>query len=455
MKIQYWSAITLLALVISGCGGESSSGNDNGNVQSSNLNQPNKQLPSKLATSKDGSVHQIPINQPDIESTNSKLIFAVEGLIEKGSQVNQYTSISFDDTLPAFTDSDSQKVDITISVPTIIIDNGSSLVDDWHCYQTTNLTAQRKNHHLMVDGMISEYRFDMNTNSCSNDHLSSFVFNNAVIDSTLAFENVGSVVLRDENNHESNLPTYEFIALAYGQQMREKFGESWELVQRSSINSVAKGAGVPIFKLDKTTGNISLDLSQVNTDMLIDFASLDQTQLLLGSLWGMPGQGIADEKWCHIVNIPEGLTRENIKYQTVISTNCARSTPRYCDSHGSSFSGGNFAAVSPVAWDDITANNAQLNSNEQYRQNKQGHFIVKSSGQNAFVLATKTAIVPVFGYTIPRVDGHINNAGRNSWAGHEGHCQNVMNANFTKVGIGYKASKSDLSKMSYWTQDFN
>ncbi len=93
---------------------------------------------------------------------------------------------------------------------------------------------------------------------------------------------------------------------------------------------------------------------------------------------GCSGQGVADERWCRIVNIPDDLSQNSIKYQSVISTNCARSTQRY-DAFGSSFSSGNYPPVAPIAWDSNTASNAQLNSDEQHRRDAQGHFVVNSS----------------------------------------------------------------------------
>ncbi|MFL7048350.1 CAP domain-containing protein, partial [Vibrio cyclitrophicus] len=369
--------------------------------------------------------------------------------------IRNYSSITVKNELPAFKGSDTQKVDVVISAPTIIIDNGSSFVDDWHCYEAVGLSAQRQSNKLLVDGTLTEYRYDMNSNSCSSEHLGTYVFNNAVIDSSLEFETVGSVVSKDESGVEAELPTYEFIAKAYEQQSEDRFGDSWALLQRDKINAAAKEVGASIFELDASSGNINLDLGQLTSDTLIDFALLDKNQILNGSVWGMPGQGVADERWCRIVNIPDDLNQDSIKYQSVISTNCARSTQRYCDAFGSSFASGDYPPVAPVAWDNNTASNAQLNSDEQYQRDAQGHFVVNSSGQNAFVLSSNSVVIPIFGYTSPRTDGKVNNAGLNSWAGHQGHCQNIMNSAHTKMGIGSKTSKSDSSKVSYWTQDFN
>ncbi|SON52072.1 CAP domain-containing protein [Vibrio tapetis] len=442
MDHQNLLAVGLIALTISGCGGESSSGEGSKNAKPSHSSNP-------------GGSSTVTVQQPDIKILKSNMIFAIEGLVEKGGAINPYSSIPVNANLPAFKGGDTPKVDITIPVPTIIIDNGSNLVNDWHCYEAVGLTAQRKNHQLFVDGVISEYRYDMKTNACSSESLGTYVFNNAVFDNALTFATVGSVVTKNKSGIEVNLPTYQFIALAYGHQSKQRFGDAWELMQRNKIDAAAKDVGARMFALDASSGNIHLNLGSLNNDALIDFASLDKHQILNGSIWGMAGQGVADEKWCKIVNIPDDLSQESIKYQSIISTNCARSTLRYCDLFGSSFSSGNYPSVPPIAWDNGTASNAQLNSDEQYRRNAQGHFVVNSAGQNAFVLSSNTAISPIFGYTSPRSDGKVNDAGLNSWAGHAGHCQNVMNSKHTKMGIGYKSSKSDLAKMSYWTQDFN
>ncbi|UPR46606.1 CAP domain-containing protein [Vibrio cyclitrophicus] len=441
MKKQNISAVALLALIITGCGGESSSGGDS--TTSNNANAPIN--PDSSSTSQ----------QPDIKALSNNMIFAIEGFVDTTAPIRNYSSITVKNELPAFKGGDTQKVDVDIALPTIVIDNGSNFVNDWHCYETAGLRAQRKSHQLLVDGTISEYRYDMQSNACSSELLGSYVFNDAVFDSSLEFKTVGSVVSKDENGVESNLPTYDFIAQAYGEQSKKRFGDSWELLQRDKINAAAKEVGASIFELNTSSGKIDLDLGQLNSDTLIDFSSLDTNQLLNGAIWGMPGQGVADEKWCRIVNIPEDLRQNSIKYQSVISTNCARSAQRYCDAFGSSFSSGDYPPAAPIAWDSNTASNAQLNSDEQYRRDAQGHFVVNSSGQNAFVLSSNSVVIPIFGYTSPRSDGQVNNAGLNSWTGHEGHCQNVMNSRHTKMGIGYKASKSDASKMSYWTQDFN
>ncbi|ASU23829.1 hypothetical protein CCZ37_14680 [Vibrio qinghaiensis] len=452
MRKQHVSAAVLIAITMSGCGGESSSRGDS--TTSDSANNPSHSDTLGSPGNSDDSLNTTS-QQPDIKALSSNMLFAIEGFVDSSDPIRNYSSITVKNELPAFKGANTQNVDVVISSPTIIIDNGSRFVDDWHCYEAVGLSAQRQSNKLLVDGTLTEYRYDMNSNSCSSEHLGTYVFNHAVIDSSLKFETVGSVVSKDENGVEADLPTYEFIAKAHEQQSKERFGDSWALLQRDKINAAAKEVGESIFELNAPSGNINLDLSQLTSDTLIDFASLDKNQILNGSVWGMPGQGVADEKWCRIVNIPDVLSQDSIKYQSVISTNCARSTQRYCDAFDSSFPSGNYPPVAPIAWDNNTASNAQLNSDEQYKRGAQGHFIVNSSGQNVFVLSSNSVVIPIFGYTSPRTDGKINNAGLNSWAGHEGHCQNIMNSTYTKMGIGSKISKSDSSKVSYWTQDFN
>ncbi|MBD1559438.1 CAP domain-containing protein [Vibrio sp. S9_S30] len=451
MRRQNLSATVLIALTISGCGGENPSGEGSIDAKASHSDIPSIPSSSRISRSSSTIISQ----QPDSKALKSGVIFAIEGLVERDGVVENYLSIPIKANLPAFNGGDTQKVDITIPTPTIIIDNDSRLVQDWHCYEAVGLTAQRKDHQLLVDGTLSEYRYDMRTNRCTNENLGTYVFNHAVFDSSLALATAGSVVTRDKSGVETNVPTYHFIAMAYRHQSIERFGNAWELMQRNYIDAAAKEVGASIFALDASSGNIRLDLSQLNDDTIIDFATLDKDQILNGSIWGMPGQGVADEKWCRIVNIPDDLSQDSIKYQSVISTNCARSTERYCDSYGSLFSSGTFPPAPPVAWDDNTASNAQLNSDVQYQREAQGHFIMNSMGQNAYVLSSNTAIIPVFGHRNTRSDGKVNNAGQNSWAGHAGHCQNVMRSRHTKMGIGYKPSKSNSENMSYWTQDFN
>ena len=442
MKLNHLSVLMLNTLIISGCGGgssegESSSSNDTGS-NNSNLPSDNNNL------------------NPISKSLSGNIIFAIEGLMEKNNGLSRYnSSIKVNATIPAFNGKDTARVNITIPSPTIVRHNDSRFLKDWHCYQSDGLAAQRKNKRLVLDGVLSEYRYDNSIGACSNERLATYSFQNAVFESSLVFNSSASIKVKTKAGAEQQLPTYQFIATAYGEQSKVYFGNAWEKMQRNKIRSAAADAGASMFVLNPSSGEINLDVSKLSSPIIIDFASLDKKQVLNGSVWGMPGQGKADERWCRIVNIPSDVNSNSIKYQSVIATNCARSSQRYCDAHGSFSLGGIFPAAPPVAWDDSTAGNAQLNSDKQYRRNQQGHFIFNSSAQNSFVVSLNSAIGPIFGYTDPRTDGKNNNAGKNSWTGHEGHCQNVMNQRYTRMGIGHRASGSAPSQRSYWTQDFN
>ncbi|WP_114787579.1 CAP domain-containing protein [Vibrio tetraodonis] len=434
-------AVILTTLSISGCGGGSSSGDNNSSSSpsaSTNVNPSSNQT----------------FSTPKEQILKGNMIFAIEGLVDKGGSVSNYSSIPVKPRLPAFKGANTRKVNINIPTPTIIIDNDSRWVHDWHCYQAVGLSAQRVNNQLLVDGTFSEYRYDMDANTCTSEHLATYVFNNAVFTSSLVFESFGSVTSKTQQGSEQTLPTYHFIALAHANQLQTNFGSAWEQMQRPQIAAAAKNAGASIFQLNDSSGEITLDISQLDNDVVIDFASLDKSQILSGSIWGMPGQGAADKRWCRIVNIPDDLSHSSIKYQSVIATNCARSTQRYCDQSEQS-AAGIYPPVSPIAWDSDTANNAQLNSNEQYKLDEIGHFVVNSMAQNSALITSSSAIRPIFGNGKKRSDGQVNNAGADSWAGHPGHCQNVMSHHRTKMGIGFRQDRSDSSKMFYWTQDFN
>ncbi len=116
MKKQNISAVALLALIITGCGGESSSGGDS--TTSNNTN-----VPSNPSNSGSSSTSQ----QPDIKALSNNMIFAIEGFIEETDPIRNFSSITVKNELPAFKSGDTQKVDVTIAVPTIVIDNGSNL----------------------------------------------------------------------------------------------------------------------------------------------------------------------------------------------------------------------------------------------------------------------------------------------------------------------------------------
>lgn len=239
---------------------------------------------------------------------------------------------------------------------------------------------------------------------------------------------------------------------AYADQLKNNFGPAWWKIQEPYILEAANKVGNNLFSMN-SIGIVNLLVPNNNTDVY-DFDTLSANDVLNGTLWGAPSGHAASQNWCKIVNIPKGVSNNAIKYQTVIATNCARSTVRYCDGHGG-FKVGDYPAVSPVAWSDKLKRDAQITSDEQYKRNAQGHWGARNA-QNAFIPEFKSAIIPIIGYSEPRNDGKVNNAGHNSWAGHEGHCQNVMGSGHTMVGVASRDAKP-LAKpgiQAFWAQDF-
>ena len=328
---------------------------------------------------------------------------------------------------------------------TIIIETGG-----WHCYKATNLVAERNNNKIIVDGKIEEYAYDYNVQECGANLIASYEFNNATMGADLVLEQPNTAFFIDSLGAKTPLRTYEYLVNSYSDQLKDAFGPAWRTIQLPYINDAANKVGSSMFVMG-SNGEIELSVSSHD---LYDFNSLSQSSILNGTLWGSPSGSAASKNWCKIVNIPKGVSSSALQYQTVIATNCARSTQRYCDAHGSE-PAGDYPAVSPVAWDDGLKNDAQITSDEQYRRNAQGHWGARNA-QNAFIPEFKSAIIPIIGYSEPRTDGKVNNAGHNSWAGHEGHCQNVMGAGHTMVGIASRDAKPIAKSgiQAFWAQDF-
>ncbi|MCG9660341.1 CAP domain-containing protein [Vibrio mediterranei] len=380
----------------------------------------------------------------------------IEGLLEHGqSDVDIYSKIKVPDTYPLFQGDNiaSSPIELYSSrgkSSIVIIQNES----DWHCYHADNLVAERRNHKLYVDGKLSEYKYDYSSKgssptaqTCTNTLVQSYQFENAVMKSDLTLEESDTVVYADPNGSRPLSKSF-FIMSRYAQQLADNFGKSWVGIQGKYIIRAAREVGQDLFSVS-SNGKVSLVVDDALTSQVYDFTQLDKDSLLHGTLWdGIPGSAdAASENWCKIVNMPMGVSAKAIQYQTVIGTNCARSTPRYCDNVGT------YPASAPVGWDDDVAQSAQKNSDMQYKKDKQGHYFVQDD-QNVFVLHAKSAITPIIGYYHPREDGKVNNAGKLSWAGHEGHCQNVMSKEHVSVGMGYKPTKPvEPDVMSYWTQD--
>ncbi|MCZ8488209.1 hypothetical protein O9992_15315 [Vibrio lentus] len=109
---------------------------------------------------------------------------------------------------------------MTIAVPTIIIDNGVTSLTIGIVTKPQGLSAQREEpptarktaQFLNIDTICKVTLVLVSAGS--------YVFNNAVLDSSLEFKTVSGVVFKDGAG-KSNLPTYDFIAQAYGQQSKK------------------------------------------------------------------------------------------------------------------------------------------------------------------------------------------------------------------------------------------
>lgn len=312
---------------------------------------------------------------------------------------------------------------------------GNANAADWFKYATKgDLTLSRDANGLTINGeiTISDYY---------NKSAHTFVFSNVRIDDTLK---VVGRILQDGKILKSAI----ILTNQVSDNLSSHFGEGWAEMQMPAINA-ALVKYPNLLKVDK--GNVkfdSVELSNAEVDGLLVDYNKHKGEILDATIFGnSPGNGNADVRWTKIVNIPSDVSEKTIQIQSVIATNAARSTARYCNGHGS-FKAGNYPAVSPVSWSADLASKAMVNSNRQVNQG-QGHWTPEYQvAQNVFVLSSFSAITPIIGYQKPRL---TNNAGRLSFTGHEGHCQNVMGKSHTEVGVAWLANGTH--HLSFWTQN--
>lgn len=401
----------------------------------------------------------------DIIPMNNNMIHVVYSLLrvqdlQRGNQIADNTKAYIDN---------STNLDLAgLDIPLVNIDMPSPTLIElpaFHCYETNNLAVKKEGRELYIDGVISEYDALIKngagnnvTASCTNKKLNEYSFKNTVVNEDLIVESIDSVSYEDSTNANTVfLPTYQFSALVYEQRLKSNFGHAWALMQNEHINNAAKELGNHLFVSSLRT--IDLDISGLTSEVLIDFDSLDKVQLLNGAIWGMPGQGVADQRWCKIVNLPDNSNSDTLKYQAVIATNCARSTKRWCNTLNPSDIALN--AAPPVAWSDSTAAAAQITADAEKIQFVNSGSKYQSLLPNVSSVASYSAITPLFGYGDP-VDtnayGQSNNAGLSSQAGRTASCQAMMNPSHTEMGLGYAHHlilNSNYSLHSFWTQTFN
>lgn len=251
---------------------------------------------------------------------------------------------------------------------TITDDGSSSWASDWHCYQSDSMMVVVDEDGMTVDGTLTEYEFSKGCKA-ENRKVASFKFDNAHLDHGFIFDK-GEV--KDLVQHRP-LRSNQWLLSSMASTVEKQFGKAW----LAQWQLASKNAGDDFLKLNKN-GEVVYD--QLPSEM-VDFNRLDRDAILQGTVFG--GGVPASSKWCRIVNIPTGFDLESQKVQTMIAVNCARSSKRYCEGHGG-FTAGIQPANAPLAWSDDTYRNAMLNTLEQQKRNKQGHFIMKSGAQNAF-----------------------------------------------------------------------
>lgn len=122
--------------------------------------------------------------------------------------------------------------------------------------------------------------------------------------------------------------------------------------------------------------------------------------------------------------------------------NEARSQPQQCGNT-------RMPVAPPLAWDDRLETAAQLHSeymaatNQMTHMGRNGSSFVDRITAQGYQLATGAENVAA-GY--PSYTSVL--AG---WMGSPGHCSNLMNPNFSDVGVGLARSASGVL---YWTQNF-
>ncbi|OBT09460.1 hypothetical protein A9264_09345 [Vibrio sp. UCD-FRSSP16_10] len=347
--------------------------------------------------------------------------------------------------------------------PVTATDTGAPTLDatKWHCYDSTPMTVVVDNQGMTIDGTLTEYEYSSGC-STSNSQVFSYNFNHAHINSNFVIDS-GSI--SDQRNGQQALKANQILLSSAEAGVANQFGKAW--LAQWKLNTINAGSDFLTLK----DGRVVYNKIPSN---LVDFASLDQTKLLAGTVFGnAPASGTpASPKWCRIINIPQGTDLNSQKAQTMIAVNCARSEKRYCkevkdpkDPTKVEFAAGMQPATSPLAWGDKEYNNAMDNTDLQQKNNKQGHFEQNGQAQNAFTISPYGAppfagtLKAVYGYTAPKdanpASPYFNNAGTNSFAGHPGHCQNEMADWATTTGVSFKViTAHGATGVDFLTQNF-
>ncbi|BDM64217.1 hypothetical protein NFHSH190041_16690 [Shewanella sp. NFH-SH190041] len=328
--------------------------------------------------------------------------------------------------------------------------NDTRLANNWHCYAVTHETQiTRDVNGMTVNGEVQEYAYRFSHSDCGGPQLAKYTFDNALINDQLQI--ASGTISVSEQGRSHLLLQQALLQSRFNNQNTALFGPAWAELQAPYL-AQAMHDDADLFDFNPATNVVTVKAT-TTTDAVIPYSCLNKDTLLAGQAFdGSTDSGIASTNWCRIVNIPHD-TADSQKYQAVIAMNCARSTPRWCDAAGDMFAAGISPATHTLAWNDALTVGAQRNSQAMEDRHKQGHFVVENWAQNAFRIRLNNAIDPIFGYTHPRADGHINNAGANSWTGHAGHCQNVMSPRMHSFAVTWLPQEGSPVR-SNWTEDF-
>lgn len=114
-------------------------------------------------------------------------------------------------------------------------------------------------------------------------------------------------------------------------------------------------------------------------------------------------------------------------------------------------SSGRFAAAPPVTWNVLLTQAADGHSRDMAAQNYFLHTGLDGSSMSARVNATGYAWSSL-GENIAAGYGSVNDV-MQGWITSPGHCANLMNPNFTEVGMACAAGATKASYPTYWTMN--
>ncbi len=163
---------------------------------------------------------------------------------------------------------------------------------------------------------------------------------------------------------------------------------------------------------------------------------------LLTACGGSDGSSSQGATTGNTTRLADCIDTDLLKQQMQDEVNTARSEARTCGKYG------DFPAASAITWDDVLRQAADGHSQDMAKVNFFSH-----TGSNGSTLGDRVKAV---GYSYSLVGENLA-AGQTSsksavddWIGSEGHCKNLMTADFTEIGAACAYSDSADYKR-YWT----